>query len=49
MGSKLHSLKFEVAEELGLVYGHNHQEYKNYLNTAKFEAARELGIPLQNG
>jgi len=43
----LNRLKQSVVSELGLTV--NGQNYREYLNSSKFEVARELGINLQNG
>lgn len=44
----LDQLKYEVSKELGYINS-GPQEYKQFLENAKFEVANELEIPLSKG
>ena len=46
--SELDQLKYEVSKELGYINS-GPQEYKQFIDNAKFEVANELGIPLNKG
>lgn len=45
---KLDALKYEVAEELGLINS-GPEEYKQFLQDYKYEAANEVGVNLKKG
>lgn len=44
----LNQLKFVVAQELGVSAG-SPQEFREFIDRAKYEIAADIGVPLQHG